>query len=486
VAGTLSRARAALASRDFRFLLSGRLASQCSDGIFQAFLIDRLVFLAPDSQSTAMGIAKASALLVIPYSVVGPLAGVFVDRWSRRRILVRTPLVRAAAAIALIATLHTNAWLYGLALLMVSLNRFYLTTAGAVMPSLVPDEDLLVANSMAAATGTVVTFLGLLAGTQLATSVGSAGLLGATAVGWLAAAALVAVVRNPLTTAISGVPVSEELRHAAADLWAGARRLAATPAAFGGVVSVSVDQVLFGVVTALSIVVFKRQFNGGIASYGRILGAGGLGVIVGTLTVGSFEPHVDKPRIVALAFALGGVACLLASASITAATVLIVSLVLGVVYPWKKVPVDTIVQEETPDRFRGRVFALYDVGFAAARVLGAFVTAVAIQHTTAPVLLATVGAVYLLWTPVLPVWARRRPVAGVRFHAGGRADETPREIVIGGQAEAVQMIGSWEEERSGVRVRRFRLQSADAVMDVVGGGGERWTLERQVWRTPPS
>src|SRR5206468_1712150 len=106
----------------------------------------------------------------------------------------------------------------------------------------------------------------------------------------------------------------------------------------------------------------------------------------------------------------------------------------------------------------------------------------AIPHTTAAVVLAAVGAVYLAWTPVLPVWARRRPVVGVRFHAGGRADEVPREVVIGGQAEPVRVMGSWEEQRSGVRVRRFRLQTQDAVMDVVGGGTGPWTMEMETWR----
>ena len=68
-----------------------RYASQFGDGLFQAFIFARLVFLNTDKQSTAASVAKAVALLIVPFSLIGPFAGVFIDRWSRRLILVWTP-----------------------------------------------------------------------------------------------------------------------------------------------------------------------------------------------------------------------------------------------------------------------------------------------------------------------------------------------------------------------------------------------------------
>jgi len=160
MAGSGERAREALRSRDFRWLLGTRLLSQFADGLFQAFLIDTLVFLSPEKQGTAVGVAKAFAVLIIPFSLLGPLSGVLIDRWSRRRILTVTPLLRAAAVVILMfASGHATWLLYALSLVVVSGNRFYLVTAGAVMPLLVADEDLLVGNSMAGSAGTVVTFV---------------------------------------------------------------------------------------------------------------------------------------------------------------------------------------------------------------------------------------------------------------------------------------------------------------------------------------
>jgi MFS family permease len=477
----MARARGALRSPDFRRLLAARLTSQLADGGFQAYLIDKLVFLSPENQSTAVGVAKAFAVLVVPFSLVGPLTGVVIDRWSRRRILTVTPALRTAAALALLAITGrpAGAPLYVLALLVVSLNRFYLATAGAVMPSVVPRQDLLVGNSLASALGTVVTFAGLVAGTQVAGPAGDRVLLVATVVCWPLAAISAAAIRSPLRAERQGGALAAELRRAAAELRSGARRIAATPVALGSMVSMSLDQFLIGVITVLGVVVFKDEFKQGVASYGRILGAGGVGVLAGTATVGLLEDRIAKPRIVALAFAVAGLVTILGATRITGPSILAISFTLGFTFTWRKVPADTLIQEAIPDRYRGRAFALYDLAFSMPRVLAAAVAVLVIPHLSAGWIVAACGALFLAWTPVLPRWATRPQWVGLRFHAGGRADEVPRSVVVAGAEEPVVVLGSWLEDRAGMRVRRFRLRSVDGVVDVAApDGARRWRIER--------
>ena len=229
MSGSVARAREALRSPDFARLLQARLLSQFGDGVFQAFLIDRLVFLNPDQQGTAAGVARAFAVLVIPFSVVGPFAGVLIDRWSRRRILLATPLIRAACALMLIP-LHGDGWiLYVPTLVVVSLNRFYLSTAGAVMPLVVGETDLLVANSLASAAGTVCTFAGLVLGTQVAGAAGDGVLLAAVVVLWPVAAWLATRIAHDLRSTSPAGVAHDRLSQVPRDLWRGARRLLATP-----------------------------------------------------------------------------------------------------------------------------------------------------------------------------------------------------------------------------------------------------------------
>lgn len=479
MSGSVARAREALRSPDFARLLQARLLSQFGDGVFQAFLIDRLVFLNPDQQGTAAGVARAFAVLVIPFSIVGPFAGVLIDRWSRRRILLATPLVRAACALTLIP-MHGDGWvLYVPTLLVVSLNRFYLSTAGAVMPLVVGDSDLLVANSLASASGTVCTFAGLVLGTQIADAAGDGVLLAAVALMWPVAAWLATRIAHDLRSPSPAGVEHDRLSQVPRDLWRGARRLLATPPAIGGVVSASFDQLLFGLVSVLSVVVFKQEFHEGVASYGRIIAAGGAGVVAGMLTVGWFENRMVKSRIVAVAFAVGGVACLLVAPAIDSLTILLLSFSLGISYPWRKIPIDTMVQESIPDRFRGRVFSLYDLLFSGARVLAALLAVVLVPRLSTGELLAVIGAGYVVWTPVLPLWGRRPQRIDVRFLAGGRADETPRSVVIGGEVEPVEVLGRRLEDRGSGPAPGFRLRTPDGVIDVRQEPGERrWTVER--------
>ena len=87
--------RAVVRHRDFRRLFATRLTSQAADGAFQAALAS-LFFFSPERQTSAGSVAAAFATLLLPYSLVGPFAGVLLDRWRRRQILVVANLLRAA------------------------------------------------------------------------------------------------------------------------------------------------------------------------------------------------------------------------------------------------------------------------------------------------------------------------------------------------------------------------------------------------------
>ncbi|HUB37399.1 MAG TPA: hypothetical protein VMA72_00960, partial [Streptosporangiaceae bacterium] len=88
-----------LAERDFRKLFNTRLISQTGDGVLTAGVGTYVFFNASTFPSPAAG-AAAFAVLYLPYSFIGPFAGVFIDRWSRRQILVWAALVRAVLVVA--------------------------------------------------------------------------------------------------------------------------------------------------------------------------------------------------------------------------------------------------------------------------------------------------------------------------------------------------------------------------------------------------
>ena len=407
--GTLDRARGALRSHDFRRLFGVRLVSQFADGLFQAALIASVVFN-PEDQSTTVGLFKATLVVSLPFSVLGPFTGVFIDRWSRRRILVRAPWLRTATvALVLFDPVDQAVPFFAGALIVLSVNRFFLATAQAVVPRLVPGEDLLIANSMATVGGTVALLTGVFVGGKVADAFGDGSIVLASGGLWLVASLVASRIRSDLTP--EAVPEDPELlRHAVrrvlAEFRDGVRRLAATPRAVAPIVSITVDQVGQGVILTLSLVVFRERFQEGVGSFSNLIGAGGLGVLLGIATVGALEERFAKERIVAGAFLAGGIVLLAVSLYVTAVSVLLASFATGTTFAWKKIPVDTMVQESLPDGYRGRVFAVYDVAYNLSRVVAAAIAIPLFPRLGDAGTVAAVGAVFVLWTPVLPRWVR--------------------------------------------------------------------------------
>ncbi|MFD0889046.1 MFS transporter, partial [Streptosporangium algeriense] len=158
----VSDLRVLLRGRDFRRLFATRLASQFSDGVFQ-FAVTGFAFFNPEKSTSAAEVAVGLAVLFLPYSILGPFVGVFIDRWSRRQILVIAPMVRGSllllAAVLLLAGVPDGVF-YAAALAVLGVNRFFLAALGASLPHVVPGDRLLTANAVTPTSGTVVTFVG--------------------------------------------------------------------------------------------------------------------------------------------------------------------------------------------------------------------------------------------------------------------------------------------------------------------------------------
>src|SRR3954452_18318638 len=154
--------RAVVRHRDFRRLYATRLTSQAADGAFQAALAS-LFFFSPEKQTSAADVAAAFATLLLPYSVVGPFAGVLLDRWRRRQVLVVANVLRAAMVVGVAGLVLADVDgvpLYAAVLACLSVNRFYLSGLSAALPHVVQRDELVMANSVSTTSGTLVAILG--------------------------------------------------------------------------------------------------------------------------------------------------------------------------------------------------------------------------------------------------------------------------------------------------------------------------------------
>ena len=367
----------------FRRLISVRLLSQGSDGIFQVALASTILF-SPERAPTAGAIALAFATILLPFTVLGPFVGVFLDRWSRRRILMASNAIRAILllAVALFVVGGDLGWaFYLLVLTAFSLNRFLLAGLSASVPHVVPRDLLVMANAVSPTCGTLAYLLGLAFGGAvhaISRSDGTVLVVGAAA---YLLSALVAGRLPFLGPDLEGIDSAarKALGNVVRGLSDAARHL--PPLGRLALSVVAAVQLPYGVMIVGTVLLF-RHFDGpdsgtGLAGFGVVVAASGLGYAVAALCTPSLARRYGMRRYLTALGILGSLMQIFPAALLTRWAIVVSACGLGITTQGVKICVDTTIQRVVPDIYRGRVFVLYDalfnIVFVAATALAAII-----------------------------------------------------------------------------------------------------------------
>jgi MFS family permease len=386
--------RAVVRHRDFRRLFATRLVSQAADGAFQAALAS-LFFFSPERQTSAGSVAAAFATLLLPYSLVGPFAGVLLDRWRRRQILVVANLLRTAMVLGVAGLTFagvTGVPLYAAVLACLSVNRFFLAGLSAALPHVVTRDELVMANSVSTTTGTIVAIAGGGVGYALKTLLGEgstadAQVIVVAALAYALAAGLAARMDRDLLgpdLAHQRPQTREAVRHVARGLVDGAGHVWSHRAAGHALAAIGAHRFFYGVSTISGILLFRSYFNdpddvdAGLAGLAGAFAASGAGFLLAAVITPEATRHVRKQTWITVCFAFAAAAEAVYVVVLTEWLLLAGAFVVGVAAQGSKICVDTIVQESVDDAYRGRVFSFYDVIFNIAFVSAAAFGALAL------------------------------------------------------------------------------------------------------------
>ena len=378
-----------LPRRDFRRLLLTRLLCQFGDGVFQAALAGTVLFN-PQRAAEPIDVAAGFAVLLLPYSIVGPFAGVWLDRWSRRQVLLRANLLRAglvAVVAALVLAGVEGTGFYAAGLAVFSVNRFILAALSASLPHTVDEPSLVSANALSTTSGSVATVIGGGAALGLLQVVGAgdagyAALALAAALPYLGAAAVVAgFARAYLGPDHMRAVLS--VRDVVRGMVSGARHAWAHPPVVAVLLAIGLHRVGFGLLTLMTLLLYRNTFAedaglfpGGLVGLGEVVGAGAVGTLLAAAVTPWVVRHIGKPRWVSWLLAVGGVLQAALFLPFLPPTVVGAGLVMGFVSQAVKICVDTTLQESVDDDFRGRVFSvsdtLFNVTYVVALLVGAF------------------------------------------------------------------------------------------------------------------
>ncbi|MEW2525226.1 MFS transporter [Streptomyces sp. NPDC047071] len=398
--------RVLLRLRDFRRLLAVRLLSQGADGVYQVALATYVVF-APEKEASPAAIASAMAVLLLPYSLVGPFAGVLLDRWRRRQVLVYGNVLRAVLASLTAVLMLSGApdgLFYASALCVTAVNRFVLAGLSAALPRVVDEDRLVMANSLSPTAGTLAATAGgglaFLVRIVAADSDAAVVLLGA-ALYLCSALASLRMPRDLLGPEKEWVQprLGVALAGTARGLLAGVRHLAERRTAAHALVSMTLMRFCFGALTVMVLMLCRYAWSSteddGLALLGVAVVVSGAGFFAAALVTPWAVGRLGARRwmvVCAAAAAILGPALLLPFAP---GPILVAAFVIGLTTQGAKIATDTVVQSAADDGFRGRIFSLYDVLFNVAFVGAAGVAALMLPPDGKSVaLVASIALVY--------------------------------------------------------------------------------------------
>ncbi|HWF28000.1 MAG TPA: MFS transporter [Mycobacterium sp.] len=425
-----SRARAELwrsvrSLPDFWRLMQLRMASQFGDGLFQAGMAGALLFN-PDRAADPMAIARAFAVLFLPYSLLGPFAGALMDRWDRRLVLVGANIGRLIliAGIGTILAVRAGEMpLLVAALLANGLGRFVASGLSASLPHVVPREQVVTMNSVATAGGAVAAFLG--ANFMLVPRfIVGAGDRGASVIIFLTAipVAIALLVSWRFAPRVLGPDDTKRAIHGSAGYavitgWLhGARTVVSYPTVAATLSGLAAHRMVVGINSLLILLLAHHTNDPAVGGLGIALvffAASGLGSFLATVLT---PPTVRRwGRYAAANGALTAAALIeVTGAGLWLPVMVACSFLLGVTGQMIKLCADSAIQIDVDDALRGHVFAVQDALFWVAFIAAITVAATVIpKDGHAPVFVLFGSAVYLLGLVIHSIVGRRgQPVNG--------------------------------------------------------------------------
>lgn len=371
--------------KNFNFLTlwSGQVFSQIADKVYLVLMIALIAGRFQSQGQTISGwVSSLMIAFTIPAVLFGSVAGVFVDHWRKRAVLVSTNLLRGGLVLGLpILLWFTHTWqpiaglpvgflaVLGITFLVSTLTQFFAPAEQAVIPLIVERKHLLSANSLYTMTMMASVIVGFALGEpllgladrlfapiatylNLSTDLGKEFLVGGSYT-------IAGLLLTLLKTNEKAVDADESLPDVWANIRDGIRYLNAQHRVRAAMIHLVILFSIFAALAVLAVRLAEIMPELKSSQFGFLLAAGGVGMAIGAVLVGQFGQRFSRAQLAL--YGSIGMAGSLATISFFAQHLfptLPLLVVLGACAAITGVPMQTAIQEETPEEMRGKVFGL--------------------------------------------------------------------------------------------------------------------------------
>jgi MFS family permease len=367
-----------LKNRRFLILWGGQIFSQLADKVYLVLMIAIIASRFQSEEQTISGWVSAMMIaFTIPAILFGSLAGVYVDRWSKKTVLVATNLLRGGLVLAVPILLALTAtlpplldlpvgfWvLLAITFAVSTLTQFFAPAEQAAIPLLVRNRNLLPANSLYTTTMMASLILGFAVGEPLLelTEV----ILGSVGIHWEfgkelvvgGAYVLAGLLLLLLRTKEKNLD-TDESTHVWRDIWDGVRYLRKNHQVRNAMIQLVILFCIFAALAVLAVRLAEIIPGLKASQFGFLLAAGGVGMAGGAAFLGQWGQRFSNTQL--SLWGSFGVAGALAGLSVFSQQLWIalsMTTVLGFFAALVGVPMQTIIQSQTPKAMRGKVFGL--------------------------------------------------------------------------------------------------------------------------------
>jgi predicted MFS family arabinose efflux permease len=369
-----------LKNANFLALWGGQVFCQLADKVYLVLMIALInTQFQASGQSISAWVSVLMIAFTIPAVLFGSLAGVFVDRWSKKVVLVATNVWRGILVLSIPMLLWlTHDWqpiigvlpvgfgiILGVTFLVSTLTQFFAPAEQAAIPLVVKEQHLLSANSLYTTTMMASVIVGFAVGEpllgiadQIWTAFGGSGELGKELlVG--GSYVLAGIILMLLVTHEKNHQSEKESPHVFADLRDGLVYLKENYRLRNALIQLIILFSVFAALTVLAVRMAEIIPYMKASQFGFLLAAGGVGIAIGATLLGQFGQRFSYTQL-SLLGCVGMVASLIGLSIFTKQLwlVLLLVMVLGVFGALVGIPMQTAIQTETPPEMRGKVFGL--------------------------------------------------------------------------------------------------------------------------------
>ena len=391
-------------------ILTVRWSGQLTDGLFQSALASFVLF-SPERAPDAVSAALAFAVVLLPYSLIGPYVGTFLDRFSRQRIIRNCNYIRAInlLIIAYLVNIGSTGIILTLfVLLAFGVNRLILAGLSAGLPLLVKKEELIAANALAVTGGTIWVVIGGgigIAAKNFVSQNYGADFADSMVILLAAFGFTVAALSCFRLEKMEIGPLPHEQpyeNHGFKEILEGLKILKLHPDTLRGITAVAMQRSGITALTLMALLLERNTFNdpldpnAGLAGFGMALAIAGIGIGLGAIISPYGVLKFGRHRWMRLLM-FGCIPPLLIYAyQVNEFTMIGSAFLVGLCGQGIKVTNDALVQSKIKDEYRGRVFAFYDITVNAGIVTGAIGAALLLpDNGVTSILPITIAVIYL-------------------------------------------------------------------------------------------